>query len=41
MKGLQLGEKTLYVNANGEKEIIDAVLFKKKNNIQKMVIVGG
>lgn len=41
MKGLQSGEKTLYVNANGEKEIIDAVLFKKKNNIQKMVIVGG
>jgi hypothetical protein len=41
MKGLQSGEKILYVNANGEKEIIDAVLFKKKNNIQKMVIVGG
>lgn len=41
MKGLQSGEKTLYVHANGEKEIIDAVLFKKKNNIQKMVIVGG
>ena len=41
MKGLQSGEKTLYVNANGEKEIIDAVLFKKKNNITKMVIVGG
>lgn len=41
MKGLQSGEKTLYINANGEKEIIDAVLFKKKNNIQKMVIVGG
>lgn len=41
MKGLQSGDKTLYVSANGEKEIIDAVLFKKKNNIQKMVIVGG
>ena len=41
MKGLQSGEKTLYINANGEKEIIDAVLFKKKNKIQKMVIVGG
>ena len=41
MKGLQSGEKILYVNANGEKEIIDAVLFKKKNNIQKMVIIGG
>ena len=35
MKGLQTGEKSLYVNANGEKEIIDAVLFKKKNNIKK------
>jgi len=41
MKGLQSGDKTLYVSANGEKEIIDAVLFKKKNNIQKMVIIGG
>lgn len=41
MKGLQSGEKTLYINANGEKEIIDAVLFKKKNKIKKMVIVGG
>lgn len=41
MKGLQSGDKTLYVSANGEKEIVDAVLFKKKNNIQKMVIIGG
>jgi imidazolonepropionase-like amidohydrolase len=41
MKGLQSGEKVLYINANGEKEIIDAVLFKKKNKIKKMVIVGG
>ncbi|WP_396209303.1 amidohydrolase family protein [Flavobacterium sp.] len=41
MIGLQSGDKTLYVSANGEKEIIDAVLFKKKNNIQKMVIIGG
>ena len=41
MNGLQSGEKTLYINANGEKEIIDAVLFKKKNNIKNMTIVGG
>jgi hypothetical protein len=41
MKGLQSGEKTLFINANGEKEIIDAVLFKKKNDIKKMVLVGG
>jgi imidazolonepropionase-like amidohydrolase len=41
MNGLQSGEKTLFVNANGEKEIIDAILFKKKNNIKNMTIVGG
>lgn len=41
MKGIQDGTKTLYVNANGEKEITDAILFKRKNNIKKMVIVGG
>ena len=41
MKGLQNGEKKLYIHVNGEKEIIDAVLFKKKNNIKNMVIVGG
>ena len=41
MNGLQSGEKTLFINANGEKEIIDAVLFKKKNNIKNMTIVGG
>ena len=41
MKGLQSGEKTLFINANGEKEIIDAVLFKKKNNIKNMTIIGG
>lgn len=41
MNGLQNGEKTLYVNANGEKEITDIILFKKKNNIKKLVIIGG
>ena len=41
MNGLQNGDKTLYVNANGEKEITDIILFKKKNNIKKLVIVGG
>jgi len=41
MNGLQSGEKTLFVNANGEKEIIDAILFKKKNNIKNMTIIGG
>lgn len=41
MKGIQEGTKTLYIQANGQKEITDAILFKKKNNIQKLVIVGG
>ena len=41
MKGIENGEKHLFIHADGEKEIIDAILFKKKNNIQKMTIVGG
>jgi imidazolonepropionase-like amidohydrolase len=41
MKGLESGDKQLYIHANGEKEIVDAILFKKKNNIKKMTIVGG
>lgn len=41
MKGLENGEKQLFIHADGEKEIIDAILFKKKNNIKKMTIVGG
>ncbi len=41
MNGLQSGDKTLFVNANGEKEITDIILFKKKNNIKKLVIIGG
>ncbi len=41
MQGLYNGKKTLYVHANNETELIDAVSFKNKNNIKKMVIVGG
>ena len=41
MKGLENGDKQLYIHADGEKEIVDAILFKKKNNIKKMIIVGG
>ena len=41
MKGLESGEKQLFVHVEGEKEIVDAILFKKKNNINKMTIVGG
>jgi imidazolonepropionase-like amidohydrolase len=41
LSGLYNGTKTLYVHANNETEIIDAISFKNKNNIKKMVIVGG
>ena len=41
MKGLETGEKQLYIHVDDEKEIIDAILFKKENNIKKMTIVGG
>ena len=41
MKGLFDGTEALYVNANNEKQIVDAVAFSKKNGISKVVIVGG
>jgi imidazolonepropionase-like amidohydrolase len=41
MNGLLTGEKTLYITADGEKEILDAINFKVKNKIQKLVIIGG
>lgn len=41
MKGLFDGTQTLFVNANDEKQIIDAVQFGKENGLKKMVIVGG
>ena len=40
-KGLYDGSQTLFVHANEEKQIIDAVQFAKENGIKKMVIVGG
>ncbi|MEM8522054.1 amidohydrolase family protein [Flavobacterium sp. PL12] len=40
-KGLFDGTQTLYINANEEKQITDAVQFAKENDIKKMVIVGG
>lgn len=40
MQGLQNGEKQLFIHVDGEKEIIDAILFKKKNNIKKVTLVG-
>lgn len=40
-KGLFDGNQTLFIHANEEKQIIDAVQFAKENGIKKMVIVGG
>ncbi|WP_158825311.1 amidohydrolase family protein [Mucilaginibacter lacusdianchii] len=40
MKGLFNGSKKLFVNANGAKEILQAVNFAKRFNVQ-LVIVGG
>ncbi|MEZ7504535.1 amidohydrolase family protein [Flavobacterium sp. Arc2] len=40
-KGLFDGSQTLFINANEEKQIIDAVQLAKSNGIKKMVIVGG
>lgn len=40
-KGLYDGSLTLFVHANEEKQIIDAVQFAKENGVKKMVIVGG
>lgn len=40
-KGLYDGSQTLFVHANEEKQIIDAVQFVKENGVKKMVIVGG
>ncbi len=41
IQGLFTGSKTLYVHANNETEITDAIAFKNKNKIKKMVIIGG
>ncbi|WP_136669205.1 amidohydrolase family protein [Flavobacterium sp. H122] len=41
MKGLFDGSQILYINANEEKQIIDAIRVGKDNGIKKMVIIGG
>jgi len=41
MQGLFDGSKKLFVNVNGEKEIIDAITTLKENNIKNIVIIGG
>ena len=39
--GLFDGTETLYIHANEEKQIIDAVQLAKENGVKRMVIVGG
>tara|TARA_R110002049_G_scaffold13550_20_gene59072 strand:- start:1937 stop:3226 length:1290 start_codon:yes stop_codon:yes gene_type:complete len=41
MQGLFDGSKKLYIYAEGEKEIIDAVTLAKENGVKSMVLVGG
>ena len=41
MKGLFDGSKNLYIHADAALEMQDAILFAKKNQIKKIVIVGG
>jgi len=40
-KGLYDGSQILYIHANEEKQIIDAIELSKANGIKKVVIVGG
>jgi imidazolonepropionase-like amidohydrolase len=41
MKGLFDGTQTLFIHADENKQIIDAIQFYKENGVKKMVIVGG
>ncbi|WP_273277170.1 amidohydrolase family protein [Maribacter polysiphoniae] len=41
MQGLFDGSKKLFINANDEKEIIDAITTAKENGIKDIVLVGG
>ncbi len=41
MQGLFSGSKKLYVYADGEKEIIDAITLLKEGNVKEIVLVGG
>lgn len=40
LKGLFDGQKTLYIHADGAKEMIQAVRFAKSHGVQKVVLVG-
>lgn len=41
MNGLVEGTKTLYIHADEEKALIDAIHFSKAQNVKKLVIIGG
>lgn len=41
MRGLFDGSKKLYIYANGEKEMIDAVTTAKENGVKSIVLIGG
>lgn len=41
VKGLFDGTQTLFIHADENKQIIDAIQFAKENKVKKMVIVGG
>ena len=41
MKAIFDGEKTIYLHADDEKEIIDGISFLKEKNISEIVLVGG
>lgn len=41
MKNIFTGDQKVYVQADGEKEIIDILQFKKDHNLENMVLVGG
>ena len=41
MRGIFNGKKTLFIHANDINELSEAIYFKKRYNIPKMVIVGG
>ncbi|PKP26199.1 MAG: amidohydrolase [Bacteroidetes bacterium HGW-Bacteroidetes-2] len=41
VQGLFTGKQKLFINADGEKEIIDAITFAKEIGIKEVVLVGG
>ncbi|HET8886127.1 MAG TPA: amidohydrolase family protein [Salinimicrobium sp.] len=41
MEAVFSGDKKIFVQVDGEKEIIDVINFKKENNLANIVIVGG